>query len=100
MAKRKQKRPSRAKKTKMSARAARKPVQKIVRHGKVPTAAFNDFLISHLPTQKRTPRMASGGPAGGICGAWGCPLRYKGKTIKRCYKIITADGQVQTVCEY
>lgn len=74
------------------------PSQKIIQVGKVPVKAFNQFLARKLRKRKgATPRMQ---PAGGICGAWGCPLHHRGRRIKGCYKMIMADGTVRTVCRY
>ncbi|MBI2956697.1 MAG: hypothetical protein HYY26_05235 [Acidobacteria bacterium] len=71
---------------------------KRISHGKIPVKKFDRFLKANTKGG-RTPRMANE-PAGGICGAWGCPLYHRGRRIKRCWKMITSDGRVVTVCEY
>lgn len=86
-------RPKRARRS-----AKRAPILKTIRLGKIPLKAFNDFLAQRLrPRGGRVPRMQ---PAGGICGEWGCPLYYRGRRIKGCYRMIMADGTVRTVCRY
>ena len=38
--------------------------------------------------------------ATGICGEWGCPMTYRGRTIKGCFADEQEDGTYKHYCVY
>ena len=66
--------------------------------GKVNGDALAKFLHDNFVPTKQKP--ATERPAYGMCGAWGCPLVYAGRTIKGCSATIDTDGDTKIRCYY
>ena len=87
----------------MADQSSRPREARLVIRGRIPPEKLQRFFKSNFASNGEVDVKESGSSAiraTGVCGAWGCPMEHKGRTIKRCVADIDEVGNTTVTCYY